>query len=354
MKLPPGVGSVHMIGDGKRRRKPWRARVQAGIDFNAETGRATQKYITLGYFETETEAIAALFEYRKDPYTLEAATATFADVFEMWKEKKYATISVVASKSYDSAYKNSEPLHNLKFREIRTSHLDEVMLNLPSGYKVQTRLKTFWGQLFKYAMEHDLIQKNYAEFVKTRDKDPGTKRTAIAKEDIEKIWAAIDAGDRDAEIAMIYIYTGMRPSELLEVQKARVDLKGRMLIGGLKTEAGIDRHVPLHKCILPFMERLMQSEGEYLVMRPDTKKPTQMAYQRFKKHHWDPLMERLGLEKYTMHYTRHTCATMMREAEIAEDLRKLILGHANGDITDRYTHHPDYMLIDAIDKLPGR
>jgi integrase len=45
---------------------------------------------------------------------------------------------------------------------------------------------------------------------------------------------------------------------------------------------------------------------------------------------------------------------MMREAGIEEDLRKLILGHKNDDITDRYTHHPDEMILEAIDKLKGR
>ena len=45
MRLPNGIGSVHMINDGKRRRKPWRARVPAHIEFNAETGKASQKYI---------------------------------------------------------------------------------------------------------------------------------------------------------------------------------------------------------------------------------------------------------------------------------------------------------------------
>ena len=59
------------------------------IEFNEETGKATQKYITLGYYATETEAIEALFEYRKNPYTIEASTATFNDVFEMWKAKKH-------------------------------------------------------------------------------------------------------------------------------------------------------------------------------------------------------------------------------------------------------------------------
>lgn len=59
-------------------------------------------------------------------------------------------------------------------------------------------------------------------------------------------------------------------------------------------------------------------------------------------------------EKYTPHYARHTCATMMREANIPDDLRKAILGHANGDITARYTHLSDAMLLETIDRLPGR
>jgi len=54
---------------------------------------------------------------------------------------------------------------------------------------------------------------------------------------------------------------------------------------------------------------------------------------------------------YTPHYARHTCTTMLREANVAEDLRKLILGHVNGDITNRYTHHPDAMLRNAIDRI---
>lgn len=353
MRLPNGLGSVHKINDGKNRRKPWRARVPAGVDLNMETGRAVQKYITLGYYETEADGIQALMEYRKDPYTLEAATCTFEDVFDMWKEKKYHGISIAGQRAYNSAFKNSATIHNMRIRDIRTAHLEQIMQNVEGGYQLQARLKTFWGQVFKYAMEHDIIQKNYAEFVKLRDKDPGTKRTAIPAEDREKIWELIDAGNTDAEIAMIYIYTGMRASELLEVKKENVDLSTRIMIGGLKTEAGADRHIPIHPCIMPFMERLMATPGEYLVMRYDKKEPQKIGYNRFKIYHWNPLMEQLGME-YTPHYGRHTCATMLREANVQEDIRKLILGHKNEDITDRYTHHSDAMLVAAMDSVPGR
>ncbi len=354
MRLPNGLGSVHMIGDGKGRRKPWRARVPSHVEFNEATGKATQKYITVGYFETEIDAINALMEFRKNPYTLEASTATFEDVFQTWKAKKYQELSKHGQNGYNAAFKNCEALHKMKIRDIRTNHLEAIMQTIEGGYQVQTRLKTFWGLIFKYAMEHDIIQKNYSEFVKTRDKAPNTKRTAIPEEDREKLWKEIDNGNQAAEIAMIYLYTGMRPSELLLVEKANVNLETRILIGGLKTEAGQDRHIPIHKCILPFVARLMETPGEYLVMDFDMKEPGAMPYHRLRKHHWNPLMEKLGMKEYTPHYGRHTCATMMREAGIAEDIRKLVIGHKSLDITDRYTHISDAMLVEAIDKLPGR
>ena len=356
MRLPNGIGSVHKIGDGKSRRKPWRARVPSHVEIDAATGKATQKYITIGYFEKEADAIAALFDYKKDPYTLEASVATFADVFEMWKAKKYEGLSKASQISYNSAYKNSAPLHNMKMRDIRSAHLEKVMAEQQGGFPLQSRLKTFWGQVFKYAMEHDIIQKNYSEFVKVQAKDPGTTRTEIPAEDRAKVWAAIDAGDTDAQLLAIYIYTGMRPSELLEMKKADVDLVGRIMVGGIKTEAGMNRRIPIHTCILPFVERLMQTEGEYLLMRtgPRQKVPTKFTYHYFSQSLFNPMMERLGLTQYTPHYCRHTAATIMREANVPDDLRKLILGHKSVDITDRYTHYSDTMLLDAIDLIPAR
>ncbi len=350
-RLPNGIGSVHKIGDGKNRRNPWRARVPSHVEVDHASGRAVQKYITIGYFATEIDAVEALMNDRKNPYTLEAATCTFEDVFQMWKAKKYPDISKSGQKGYNAAFKNCEALHKMKIRDIRASHLEAVMMTIDGKHQVQSRLKTFWSQIFKYAMEHDIIQKNYAEFVKTRDKDEGTKRTAISPEDRAKLWAAIDAGNLDAQIVMLYIYTGMRPSELLEVKKENVDLEARIMIGGMKTEAGTNRRIPIHRSVLPFVERLMETPGPLLISADGG---SQLTYDLFRKHHWQPLMKALGMKEYTPHYTRHTCATMLREAKVPEDLCKLILGHKNDDITNRYTHHTDAMLLEAIDMLPER
>lgn len=353
MRLPNGIGSVHQINDGKRRRNPWRARVPSHVEFNEETGKASQKYINLGYFATEEDAIAALFEFRKNPYTIEASVCTFAEVYEMWSKKKFPNVSKIAQYGYTASYKHSEPLHNLKMRDIRTLELENIMLNISGGHQVQTKLKTLWGQMFKYAMEHDIVQKDYSAFVKLRDKAPETTRTDIAKEDILRLWYKADNGDEIAEIALFYIYTGLRATELLEALKANVFLDKRIMIAGKKTEAGTDRRIPIHRDILPFIEKRMKEDGEYLITIARKGKRVPFTYSTFSKAYWNPLMEELNME-YTVHYTRHTFATIMREAGVEEDVRKLIIGHKSQDITDRYTHHSDEMLLEAIDKISIR
>lgn len=351
MRLPNGIGSVHQINDGKRRRNPWRARVPAHIEFNPETGKASQKYINIGYFATETEAIEALFEYRKNPYTIEAAVCSFAEVYEMWSKKKFPTVAKMAQYSYITSFKHSEPLHNMKMRDIRTKDMESIMMSLKGGHDLQAKLKTLWNQMFKYALEHDIVTKDYSAFVSVRDKSEGTKREAIAKEDIKKLWEEIDNGNKIAKIAMIYIYTGLRATELLEAKKENIDLDTKIMIAGKKTDAGKDRKIPIHDAIFPFVEELMKEDGEYLIT--DEKKAKPYTYNSFKPTYWDALMKNLNMD-YTMHYCRHTCATMMREAGIEEDVRKLILGHKSADITDRYTHITEAMLFEAINRLPGR
>lgn len=353
MRLPNGIGSVHQINDGKRRRNPWRARVPSHVEFNEETGKVSQKYINIGYFATETEAIEALFEYRKNPYTIEASVCTFADIYDMWSKKKFPAISKQGQYGYISSFNHSAPLHDMKMRDIRTKDMDVIMANLKGGYQLQSRLKTLWGQLFKYAMEHDIVQKNYSEFVKLRDKEPETTRDAISKEDIQKLWEEIDNGNEAAEIAMIYIYTGLRAAELLEVTKSNVFLDKRIMIAGKKTDAGRDRRIPLHRAILPFIEKRMSEDGETLITTEKKGKRVPIRYNNFVVTYWNKLMEKIGAN-YTVHYCRHTFATLTREAGIEEDLRKLIIGHKSADVTDRYTHQSDEMLLEAIDKLGGR
>ena len=63
MKLPNGYGSV--VNLGKRRRKPYAARITVGW---SEDGKQKKKY--LGYYKTRQEAMKALADYNENPFDL--------------------------------------------------------------------------------------------------------------------------------------------------------------------------------------------------------------------------------------------------------------------------------------------
>lgn len=65
---------------------------------------------------------------------------------------------------------------------------------------------------------------------------------------------------------MIYIYTGLRATELLELKKKDVDLKNRVFkVVRSKTDTGI-RTVPIADKIYPFFETMYNANNsEYLI-----------------------------------------------------------------------------------------
>ena len=77
MKLPNGYGSV--VNLGKRRRKPYAARITTGW---TEDGKQKKKY--LGYYKTRQEAMKALADYNENPFDLATREVTFAELYEKW------------------------------------------------------------------------------------------------------------------------------------------------------------------------------------------------------------------------------------------------------------------------------
>lgn len=53
-----------------------------------------------------------------------------------------------------------------------------------------------------------------------------------------------------ADMILIGIYSGWRPQELAILQISDIDLEENTMFGGLKTEAGKNRCVPIHPKIL--------------------------------------------------------------------------------------------------------
>lgn len=340
MKNPNGFGCV--CKQSGNRRKPYAARITTGWN---EEGK--QQYKNIGYYETRSEAMIALAEFNKNPYSLDANHMTFAEVYEKWSREKFPKISHSNMISYTASYKTASILHDMKFIDIRKVHLQKVIDDCENGWSSLKRIKVLFNQLYKFALENDIITKDYSKFVELPKETKQYERKPFTQEEIDFCWENIDRMEF-IDTVLIMIYSGLRIGELLTIETVNVDIENRTMKGGLKTEAGKDRIIPINKKILPLIKARIDQNNKYLIVNYANK---QMQYSNYYREKWEPIMGELEFE-HKPHDCRHTFATLMDNAGANKLSIKRIMGHASQDITDKvYTHKDIEELKKAIDLI---
>ena len=341
IRLPNGYGSVYKLSGN--RRKPWIVRKTVGWE---DEGK--QLFQTIGYYKNRPDALQALADYNKNPYSMEAATVTFTEMFEKWSREKFDKIAYSNANGYRAAFKWAESLHGMNFVEIKKPHMQAVIDGCNRSYGTRKKIKVLFNQLFKFALENDIITKDYSSFVEIGENTKESSRMPFTAKEIQILWDN-QARMEFIDTVLIMIYTGLRPGELIDIRTKNVNLEERYMRGGLKTKASKNRIIPIHKRILPFIESRVAEGGEYLVTNH---KNEQMAYWNYYGDKWKKIMEQLGMEHHLPHECRHTFASLMDTAGANKICIKRIMGHASKDITDKvYTHKDIAELLEAIDLL---
>ncbi|NFO89189.1 site-specific integrase [Clostridium botulinum] len=340
MRNPNGYGSVYKLS-GKRRR-PFVVRKTIGWDDNGK-----QLYQTIGYYESRQLAMQELAAFNTNPYTVEASTLTFKEIFDLWKVRKYEGISRSAINGYNAAFDTSKDLHEMKFVEVKTRHMQNIISTCGKGYDTLRKIRVLYNQLFKYAMENDIITKDYSEFIDIGKKSSETSRVPFNKKEIKKLFE-VEPHIEFVDTILVMIYSGLRIGELLLIRTKDVDLENRTITGGIKTEAGKNRIVPINNKILPFIEKRFNKNNEYLIVNS---KGTKMKYDNYYKEKFSPIMEQLGMD-HKPHDARHTFATLMNNSNANPTSIKKIIGHSSYATTEKiYTHKDIDELKKAIDMI---
>lgn len=339
MRNSNGAGSVIKLS-GKRRR-PWAVKITAGW---TDDGKQIQKY--LSYHAKRAEAQQALLEYNKNPHDIDAARITFAEVYEKWSPEDYKKLSPKTVIGYKAAYKHCRVLHDKVFKEIRKAHLQAVIdeIDAPSMKEVT---KFLFQKSYRFAMENDIVNKDYSKFVELPKKEKPKEKVPFTRAEIDFLWNNL-GNLKYADFTLILLYTGMRIGELLAIDKSDVHLAERYMIGGNKTDAGIERVIPLHPRIIPLIEaRMNETEYEWLFTN---KRGMRLQYSPFMKYHWKNIVAAVGGE-HTPHDTRHTFVSELDRLGVNPITIKRIVGHSNDDVTQHYTHKTIEELIAAVDLL---
>ena len=342
MKRANGDGSVYKLG-GKRR-KPWAARVTVGWNLDPNTGQIRQVYQSIGTFATRPEAETALNSFLQNPYDIEKHKITFSGVYDLWSAEYYATLKNDSSaRSYKAAYKYCEAIYNVRFRDLRVSHMEGVIRDADVGEATKGRIKSLFNLMYKYALKHDIVEKDYsALFVHKIGKRNKSTRVPFKNSEVHRLWKIQNFGV--ADMILFSLYTGFRPTEVLLIETRNVDVERWRIKGGMKTEAGTDRIVPVHEMIRPIVSAHYNPDNKYLFPNERNEFMTYDQYRgRFKK-----VMRQLGIV-HTPHEARHTFISCAKHFRVEDNLLKAVVGHKIRDVTEAvYTHRPFDDYVEAV------
>lgn len=370
-----GEGSVTY----DRRRKRYRARVTIGWETNEETGRTKQIVKTLGSnYKTKGEATSALAEYLKNPYDLNNKDITFEQLYKKWFDEYIDTDEHESIKyRVKAAYRYCSLIYKKKFREITIIDMKDCIYKgtatcVRGKYKGEQRLaspqskeiiKYLFNHIYDYALEARLVERNYArEFTLDKkvfqEKEKNYKsKVPFSKEEIDKLWKSIEFVPF-ADMIVYACYSGWRPTELIKLKIKDVDLKNGFVKGGMKTNAGKNRLVPIHPLVSSIVEKYYKEAksvgSDYLFNDVNNKFGIGLSYDQYLSR-FNKVMNALHFRtEITPHYTRHTFITKAksREVNMNEYVLKIIVGHDVGDLTEHvYTHRELNDLKEEMDKI---
>ena len=215
------------------------------------------------------------------------------------------------------------------------------------------KIRNLYSQLCKWAMREDIIDRNYAEFLRLpRGKKP--QRDTFTAKELALLQQDAETCDTSKLILML-IYTGFRLNELLLLPMNGVDLKEDTLTGGEKTEAGRDRMVPIHPVIRPYVAYFAgKAKGDLLISGYEGNRDQK----NFRSRDYYPTLRRLGISTSERpmkpHSCRYTFATMAVSAELQPEALQKIMGHAQYSTTANIYDQGDLQRVKKeMEKLPG-
>lgn len=323
---PNGYGSVTKLKGNRSR--PWVVKV------TLYDGEGTGKQVPVGYAETEEKAMMLLAQYNNNPWEIDRERITLAILFQRWEEIKMPKLGASNAACLKAAYKHCSKYYGMKYRAMKSFHMQECIDSCGKGYSTQANIKKLFGHLDKFAFELDIIDKMYSQLITVSETVPETTRTPFTQDQVNELWKLQDQGEPWVDTVLMYLYTGFRLNELLNLKVEQIDLEKQLLQGGLKTEAGKNRIIPIHPRILPLIQKRIDQGNVYLI---SSRVNGRITYQNYYKH-WNPIMKKLGIDK-TPHEARHTFETFLDNANANRKCIDILMGHKSSDIGNRIYNH---------------
>ena len=334
-----GQGTVYKDSKGK-----WIAEYTLGWD--AADGKLSRKKKRKCGFATKKEALEYLPQL-KQTVAEQDPNIKFKDLYKKWIDGHTAKVGKSTITGYKSVWQYYKPIYYVEVAKLKTEHLQKCIDECPHGRRTKENMKAVGTCVFRLAMQLDIVDRNYAEYVYIPKEDKN-ERLAFSSEQIQLMWDNVDRVP-NLKYVLLLCYTGMRLSEMLGAMTENYDESEGYFVTGVKTDAGKDRVITISPRIRPFFADF--GKGKHLF--------TDLSAKRFRNQIFYPALQEIGMDVldekgdhvYTPHCCRHTFATLMKNVDAPTTDKQKLIGHAKFEMTAHYTHTDLASLKKITDNL---
>jgi len=237
--------------------------------------------------------------------------------------------------------KFKEVIGDLYIQNLSTRHLDEYISHILATGVSRNTANTHIRHLkaiFSKAVEWEFVKEHpfrRYKLLKVQQKPP----VFLLPNQVDKVLQVIDSPEWQF-IFKLFVYTGMRLSEVANLQWRDVDLQ-RGVITVRKAKNYQTRVIPIHPKLKEELESRYPAIGKVVGYHKD------YIYHRLKEY-----FRKAGFPELRVHDLRHTFASLMVMSGVDLKTVQELLGHRDYRTTEIYAHLAPEHLHDAIKKLP--
>ena len=281
---------------------------------------------------------------------------TLKELYDQWEPTHGRGKSTM--NCYRAGFKLFESLWPVPMEELSIDDLQDCLDDSDAGRRTQENARTALGLVYKYGIPRDAIphDRNLASFLRLSASGAASQKVGLAAEELQKVSAAAENGDQEAQRVLCHCYLGFRPTALLALREADYDGKTRCFVGGIKTPAGKGRTVPVSPKIQRYVDARLTGDPQRFVFGEDG---AQLGLAKYREAFYallqrlqipNPVDER-GRHRVTPHSCRHTFATLMKRVPGADADKLALIGHTSAEQLREYQDVPIADLRKIIDQL---
>ena len=322
-----GQGTVSKLPSGK-----WQAIVTLGYYTDAKGKRHRRKKTKV--FVKKSDAIAALPSLKGTvAHPKDVPLRTLYDQYT--NSTEYKNLSRSLRHRYELAWVRWKPIEFTGISVLTVADIEAQIKKQATSFNTAFDMQVLLSHLYKLAIKQEIIQYNKCTSVDLPYQKPAPKRQVWTDKEVDAFWVALPDYPIMAPV-LIMCYAGLRFGEISTIKLSDIHLDEGYMIGGIKSEAGIDRQIPIHTRIRPLIEQAMRTNKFRLY---------EFSQQQFYGQYYKALSA-INVRALPPHTCRHYFFSRLTAAGVQGGIIAEVGGHADYNTTIK-----NYVRISLADKI---